>query len=155
MATSAGAHTFVAQLPDGYDTVLGPGGAGLSAGQRQRIAVARTLLRDPPIVLLDEPTAGLDPESEAEVLAGLDALVTGRTVVLFTHSLDLARVAERVVVMVKGEIVDDGQPREVLDRPVPFAPSERAPVRACTVRAGPPHRRIPRCRAWPSCWTPR
>jgi ABC-type multidrug transport system fused ATPase/permease subunit len=121
-ATSASAHTFVAQLPDGYDTVLGPGGAGLSAGQRQRIAVARTLLRDPPIVLLDEPTAGLDPESEAEVLAGLEALVRGRTVVLFTHSMDLARLAERVIVMVKGEVVDDGQPRDVLDRPVPFAP---------------------------------
>ena len=121
-ATKAAAHTFIAQLPDGYDTVLGPGGDGLSAGQRQRIAIARTLLRDPPIVLLDEPTAGLDPESEAEVLAGLDALVRGRTVVLFTHSIDLARVGERAVVLVKGEVVDDGPPAEVLDRPVPFAP---------------------------------
>ncbi|TML86487.1 MAG: ATP-binding cassette domain-containing protein [Actinobacteria bacterium] len=137
-ATSAGAHTFVAQLPDGYDTVLGPGGAGLSAGQRQRIAIARTLLRDPPIVLLDEPTAGLDPESESEVLAGLDALVPGRTVVLFTHSIDLARVAERVVVMVKGEVVDDGQPGEVLDRPVPFAP-----LGARAARAPAPSRRAP------------
>ena len=137
-ATSATAHTFIAQLPDGYDTVLGPGGAGLSAGQRQRIAVARTLLRDPPIGLLDEPTTGLDPESEGEVLAGLDALVRGRTVVLFTHSMDLARIAERVVVMVKGEVVDDGQPDEVLDRPVPFAPLGARPGPAPT-----PSRRAP------------
>jgi ABC-type multidrug transport system fused ATPase/permease subunit len=121
-ATKAAAHTFITQLADGYETVLGPGGDGLSAGQRQRIAIARTLLRDPPIVLLDEPTAGLDPESEAEVLTGLDALVRGRTVVLFTHSIDLARVGERAVVLVKGEVVDDGPPAEVLDRPVPFAP---------------------------------
>ena len=135
--------------------MLGPGGAGLSAGQRQRIAIARTLLRDPPIVLLDEPTAGLDPESEAEVLAGLDQLVPGRTVVLFTHSIDLARVAERVVVMVKGEVVDDGQPREVLDRPVPFAPLGARAGRPAPAVAGRPRRRIPRCRAWPSCWTPR
>ena len=120
--------------------MLGPGGAGLSAGQRQRIAIARTLLRDPPIVLLDEPTAGLDPESESEVLAGLDALVPGRTVVLFTHSIDLARVAERVVVMVKGEVVDDGQPGEVLDRPVPFAPlgARAAPAPAPSRRAPAP-----------------
>jgi ABC-type multidrug transport system fused ATPase/permease subunit len=121
-ATRAAAHTFITQLPHGYDTVLGPGGDGLSASQRQRIAIARTLLRDPPIVLLDEPTAGLDPESETEVLTGLDALVRGRTVVLFTHSMDLARVSERAIVLVKGEVVDDGPPAEVLDRPVPFAP---------------------------------
>jgi ABC-type multidrug transport system ATPase subunit len=136
-AVAANAHTFIGQLPGGFDTVLGPGGAGLSAGQRQRIAIARTLLRDPPILLLDEPTAGLDVESEDEVLVGLDALVRGRTVVLFTHSMDLARLAERVVVLVKGEIVDDGPPAEVLDRPVGFAPLGARPGPVAPSRRAP------------------
>src|SRR5205807_424691 len=95
-------------------------------------------LRDPPIVLLDEPTAGLDPEGELEVLRGLDALGRNRTVVLFTHSTDLARAAEHVVVLVKGEVVDEGPPGEVLDRPVPFEP-----LGATHLTARPPPRRAP------------
>ena len=94
-ARAAAAHDFIAALPDGYDTELGPQGVGLSGGQRQRIGIARTLLRDPPVLLLDEPTTGLDEASERELLDGLRALMAGRTTILITHSPRLARLADR------------------------------------------------------------
>ena len=90
-AKAAGAHAFICELPDGYDTALGPRGVGLSGGQRQRIAVARTLLRDPPVLVLDEPTTGLDAESEAEVCAVSTRLMRGRTTIIITHSPALVR----------------------------------------------------------------
>lgn len=113
-ARAAGAHGFIAKLPQGYDTVLGAGGVGLSGGQRQRIAVARTLLRDPPVLVLDEPTTGLDAASEAEVLDGIGALMRDRTTIIITHSLPLAAIAERVVVVDAGRVARDGTPEEVL-----------------------------------------
>ena len=113
-AKAAGAHAFISELPEGYDTALGPRGVGLSGGQRQRIAVARTLLRNPPILVLDEPTTGLDPESEAQVLAGLDVLMRGRTTLIITHSPALARTADRVVVVEDGRIAREGRPSAVL-----------------------------------------
>ena len=85
---------FIRELPDGYDTELGPQGVGLSGGQRQRIGIARTLLRDPPILVLDEPTTGLDAASEAELLDGLAPLMAGRTTMLVTHSQGLADTAD-------------------------------------------------------------
>lgn len=114
-AWAVGADPFISQLPGGYDTELDPGGTGLSGGQRQRIAIARTLLRDPAILLLDEPTTGLDAESEAEVLAGLDVLMRGRTTVMISHALALARRAERVVVLDAGRVVQTGAPTDLLD----------------------------------------
>jgi ATP-binding cassette subfamily B protein len=96
-ARAAAAHEFICALPDGYDTELGPQGVGLSGGQRQRIGIARTLLRDPAILLLDEPTTGLDAASETQLLDGLRALMEGRTTVLITHSPRLLAMADRVV----------------------------------------------------------
>jgi ABC-type multidrug transport system fused ATPase/permease subunit len=107
-ARAVGADTFIRELPEGYDTELDPGGTGLSGGQRQRIAIARTLLRDPAILLLDEPTTGLDAESEADVLSGLDVLMRGRTTVIITHALPLARSAERAIVLDAGRVVQTG-----------------------------------------------
>ncbi len=104
-ARAAAAHEFIERLPDGYDTELGPQGAGLSGGQRQRIGIARTLLRDPPVIILDEPTTALDRDSEDAVLEGLDRLMRGRTCLLITHSPRLARTADRIVELDHGQLV--------------------------------------------------
>ena len=102
-ARAAAAHEFIRELPQGYDTELGPQGVGLSGGQRQRIGIARTLLRDPPILLLDEPTTALDAASEAQLLDGLRTLMRGRTTILVSHSPRLTRLADRVVRLERGE----------------------------------------------------
>jgi len=117
----AGATDFIAQLPLGLDTLLGPGGAGLSGGQRQRIGVARVLLRDPPVLVLDEPTTGLDAESERRVLDGVFSLMEGRTTLFVTHSMPMARSADVVVVMADGRIVEVGPPDQLLSRASAFA----------------------------------
>lgn len=104
-AKAAAAHAFIETLPHGYDTELGPQGAGLSGGQRQRIGIARTLLRNPPVIILDEPTTSLDRDSEDEVLKGLDRLMRGRTCLLITHSPRLARTANQIIELDHGQIV--------------------------------------------------
>ena len=114
VARVAGALAFVQALPDGFDTMLGPGGVGLSGGQRQRIGIARVLLRDPPVLVLDEPTTGLDPASEALVMDGLNRLIEGRTTILITHSTALARSADRVAVMAGGRVVEYDAPERLL-----------------------------------------
>jgi ATP-binding cassette, subfamily B, bacterial len=119
-AARAGADRFISSMPDGYATMLGPQGVGLSGGQRQRIGIARTLLRNPPVLVLDEPTTGLDAESQDQVMEGLSALMQGRTTVLITHALELARDVDRVIVMRDGAIERDGTPEEIL------GPDERA-----------------------------
>jgi ABC-type multidrug transport system fused ATPase/permease subunit len=113
-ARAVAADRFIRGLPDGYDTPLGPLGIGLSGGQRQRIGLARTLVRDPRILVLDEPTTGLDLESEAAVIAGLRALMARRTTILMTHSLNLANGADEVAILDGGRIVAQGPPGEVL-----------------------------------------
>jgi ATP-binding cassette, subfamily B, bacterial len=118
-AEAAAAHGFVTSLPRGYETELGPQGVGLSGGQRQRIGIARTLLRDPPILLLDEPTTALDTEAEAQLLDGLERLMQGRTAIVITHSLELARRADQVVVLGGGRVVAHGAPDVVLASGVP------------------------------------
>jgi energy-coupling factor transporter ATP-binding protein EcfA2 len=128
-ARTAAAHEFVTGLPHGYETELGPQGVGLSGGQRQRIGIARTLLRDPPILLLDEPTTALDAEAEAQLLVGLEQLMQGRTTILITHSLELARRADRVVIVEAGRVIAEGTPDVVLAEAVP-GPGAPRPARA-------------------------
>ena len=94
---AAGLSDVVAGLPDGLDTVLGERGAGLSAGERQRVALARAFLRDAPLLLLDEPTANLDGQTEQQVLEAVQRLSTGRTVILVAHRPALLAMADRVV----------------------------------------------------------
>jgi ATP-binding cassette subfamily B protein len=113
-ARAAAAHDFIRSLPEGYATELGPQGVGLSGGQRQRLGIARTILRDPPLLILDEPTTALDVESELQVVQGLTRLMRGRTTLIITHSLALAHNADRVVVLDDGRIVADGPPDDVV-----------------------------------------
>lgn len=112
-ARLANAAEFVESLPAAYDTVVGERGVGLSAGQRQRIALARAFLRDAPVLLLDEPTANLDADSAAAVQDALERLMAGRTVLLVVHRLALARGADRIVVMSAGRVVEVGTPAEL------------------------------------------
>ena len=139
-ARAAAADDFIGALPSGYATELGPQGGGLSGGQRQRLGIARTLLRDPPILVLDEPTTGLDRESEARVMEGLWALMRERTTILITHSLELARSADRVVIVRDGRIVDEGPPERLAREEAMFRrlaqgrEAGRRPRRALPVR---------------------
>ncbi len=111
-AKAAAAHEFVTSLPLGYDTELGPQGVGLSGGQRQRIGIARTLLRNPPILILDEPTTGLDAKSQADVMRGLLELMRGRTTVLITHSPDLWSEADRIITIEEGSVTRISSPHD-------------------------------------------
>jgi ATP-binding cassette subfamily B protein len=114
-ARAANAETFLRELPQGLDTFLGEDGARLSGGQRQRIAIARALLRDAPILLLDEATSALDAESERLVQDALDRLMASRTTLVIAHRLATVRQADRIIVMDKGRIVEEGK-HEALSR---------------------------------------
>ncbi len=112
-ARAANAETFLRELPEGLDTFLGEGGARLSGGQRQRIAIARAVLREAPILLLDEATSALDAESERLVQDALDRLMQSRTTLVIAHRLATVRGADRIVVMDKGRIVEQGSHDEL------------------------------------------
>jgi len=119
--SAAGADELIARLPDGLHTIAGERGAALSAGERQRVAIARALLTNPVVLVLDEPTAALDPISERQVLSGYERAMRGRTTVLITHHLSLASAADRVVVLGDRGILEEGQPAELQARGGAFA----------------------------------
>ncbi len=107
-AKAAHAHDFICHLPRGYDTVIGEQGTKLSGGEKQRLSIARALLKDAPILILDEATSSLDTESEQEVQEALETLMQGRTTLVIAHRLSTIRNADRIVVIVGGEIVEEG-----------------------------------------------
>ena len=115
-ARAAFAHDFIVQLPQGYDTMLGEGGVTLSAGQRQRIAIARAVLRDAPILLLDEATSALDSESETLVQRALDGIMRGRTTLVIAHRLATVMGADRILVLDEGRLVEEGTHRSLVAR---------------------------------------
>ena len=110
---AAGLSRLVTSMPEGARTVVGERGRELSAGERQRLAIARAFLADPAVLVMDEATGALDPSSEAAVLEGYDRIMKGRTTILITHRLDLARQAERVIVLENGRIQEDGSPADL------------------------------------------
>ncbi|HSG30845.1 MAG TPA: ATP-binding cassette domain-containing protein, partial [Thermodesulfobacteriota bacterium] len=107
-ATLANAHEFISTMPNGYDTIVGERGTTLSNGQRQRIAIARAILRDTPILILDEPTASLDENNEAKVIQAIEHLRKNRTTILVTHKLKQALKADQIFYIKDGEILDCG-----------------------------------------------
>ncbi|MER7178701.1 ABC transporter ATP-binding protein [Streptomyces hyaluromycini] len=120
-ARDAAAHDFIAALPEGYDTHIAPGTAALSGGQLQRIAIARAMLRAAPVLVLDEPTAGLDAIAARQVVAPLRRLMAGRTTIMITHDLTLAPDADRILVVDHGRLVEAGTHAELLARDGAYA----------------------------------
>jgi ATP-binding cassette, subfamily B, bacterial len=116
-ARAANAHGFLSALPEGYDTLVGERGVKLSGGQKQRLAVARAFLTDPQLLLLDEPTSAVEPESEGMIVEAIERLMQGRTTLVVSHRLSLARTADRVVVIANGRIAEQGPPDELLADP--------------------------------------
>lgn len=116
-AQVAAAHEFIQALPQGYDTLLGERGTKLSSGQRQRLSIARAILKDSPILILDEPTAALDAETELRVLSNLAAWGQGRAIFLVTHRLSTIRRADRILYLREGRVLEFGSHSELIDRP--------------------------------------
>jgi ATP-binding cassette subfamily B protein len=115
-AAAASIEAFIEQLPEKYNTLVGERGLALSAGERQRIALARAFLANPAVLVLDEPTAALDPISERQVIEGYRAIMRGRTTILITHRRELAMAADRVVVLSGSRVVEEGRPDELMLR---------------------------------------
>lgn len=107
-AKKACCHDFIMALPDGYDTVIGEGGASLSGGEKQRISIARAIMKDAPIIILDEATANVDPESEQELTAAIEALTREKTILMIAHRLKTVRYADRILAIDNGKIVQNG-----------------------------------------------
>lgn len=115
-AKKAACHDFIMALPDGYETVIGEGGATLSGGEKQRIAIARAIMKDAPIIILDEATANVDPENEKELTEAIENLTKKKTIIMIAHRLKTVRNADQIIVVDKGKIVQKGKHDELLEQ---------------------------------------
>jgi ATP-binding cassette subfamily B protein len=113
-AKKASCHDFIMDLPDGYETVIGEGGATLSGGEKQRIAIARAIMKDAPIIILDEATANVDPENEKELTEAIENLTKQKTIIMIAHRLKTVRHADQIIVVDKGRIVQKGRHDELI-----------------------------------------
>jgi len=159
-ARAANAHKFIMQLPYGYDTILGERGGSLSVGQRQRIAIARAVLQDAPILILDEPTAALDSVSEHEVMKALERLMEGRTTFVIAHRLSTIKNSDLILVIGDGRLRESGNHDELMAigghyaefvrlqnggvKPTPNVRQDTVPQRRNTTKRQPVHPRAPR-----------
>jgi ABC-type multidrug transport system fused ATPase/permease subunit len=131
----AEAHDFITRQPQGYDTMVGERGASLSGGQRQRLAIARALLKDPPILILDEATSALDAATEARVARALAALMRGRTTFIIAHRLSTVRNADEILVFDAGRIAEQGDFDSLLALDGRFAELVRSQLAVAPARA--------------------
>ena len=115
-AKAARCDDFIRALPDGYQTVLEEGGSSLSGGEKQRISIARAILKDSPIIIMDEATAALDAENEHEILAAIEALTRNKTVIMIAHRMKSIRNADHIIAIRDGRVVQEGSPKELAER---------------------------------------
>ena len=115
-ARAAKIDEFIEALPDGYNTVLDEGGSSLSGGEKQRISIARAILKDAPIIIMDEATAALDAENEHEILAAIEALTKNKTVIMIAHRIKSIKNADHIIAIKDGRVVQDGSPRELAEK---------------------------------------
>ncbi|MCR4600940.1 MAG: ABC transporter ATP-binding protein/permease, partial [Clostridia bacterium] len=115
-AVKACCHEFISALPDGYDTVVGEGGASLSGGERQRISIARAIMKDAPVIFLDEATANVDPENEKDLMDAIEALTREKTVVMIAHRLKTVAGADQIIVLDRGRIVQRGTHSQLMEQ---------------------------------------
>ena len=113
-AKKACCHDFIMALPQGYDTVIGEGGSSLSGGEKQRVSIARAMMKDAPVVILDEATANVDPENEQDLVRAVEALTRNKTIIMIAHRLKTVRHADNIVVLDKGRIVQQGTHEQLM-----------------------------------------
>ncbi len=127
-ARAAHAEDFIINLPNGYETLVGERGVKLSGGEKHRIAIARTFLKDPPILILDEATASVDTETETKIKEALTHLMTGRTTIVIAHRLSTLEGADRILVMKSGKLVDSGTHDNMINAETEYAQLFRSQV---------------------------